>query len=61
MFLPNLPSVSAVLYKIKHMVEVTPLTFPNGFPEDFHPDTHGFQITPKGEFVVQVTDDESLV
>jgi len=59
-FLPNLPSVSAVLYRIKHMVEVTPLTFPCGFPEDFHPDTHGFTITNQGEFIVQGAPQESL-
>ena len=53
-FLPNLPSVCALLYKIKHVVDITPITFPKGMPEDFHPDTHGFKLTPKGEFIVEV-------
>ena len=54
-FLPNLPSVCALLYKIKHVVDITPLTFPKGMPDDFHPDTHGFKLTPTGEFIVEVT------
>ena len=54
MFLPNLPSVCALLYKIKHVVEITPVTFPKGMPDDFHPDTHGFKLTPTGEFIVEV-------
>ena len=53
-FLPNLPSVCALLYKIKHVVEITPVTFPKGMPDDFHPDTHGFKLTPMGEFIVEV-------
>ena len=54
MFLPNLPSVCALLYKIKHVVDIIPLTFPKGMPDDFHPDTHGFKLTPTGEFIVEV-------
>ena len=53
-FLPNLPSVCALLYRIKHVVEITPVTFPKGMPDDFHPDTHGFRLTPTGEFIVEV-------
>ena len=60
MFLPNLPSVCALLYKIKHVVEITPVTFPKGMPDDFHPDTHGFKLTPTGEFIVEVAYTESL-
>jgi len=59
-FLPNLPSVCALLYKIKHVVEITPVTFPKGMPEDFHPDTHGFKLTPTGEFIVEGPPAESL-
>jgi len=59
-FLPNLPSVCALLYKIKHVVDITPITFPKGMPEDFHPDTHGFKLTPKGEFIVEGPPPESL-
>ena len=58
-FLPNLPSVCALLYKIKHVVEITPITFPKGIPDDFHPDTHGFKLTPTGEFIVEVLKQDS--
>jgi hypothetical protein len=51
-FLPNLPSVGLLLYKIKHVVDIQPITFPCGMPEDFHPDRHGFRLTSRGEFVV---------
>jgi len=59
-FLPNLPSVCALLYKIKHVVEITPITFPKGIPDDFHPDIHGFKLTPTGEFIVEGPPVESL-
>jgi len=59
-FLPNLPSVCALLYRIKHVVEITPVTFPKGMPDDFHPDTHGFRLTPTGEFIVEGPPAESL-
>ena len=42
-FLPNTPSVSLLLYRIKHLVEIKPVTFPNGMPDDFSPDTHGYK------------------
>eukprot|EP00088_Acartia_fossae_P037051 TRINITY_DN38242_c0_g1_i1.p1 TRINITY_DN38242_c0_g1~~TRINITY_DN38242_c0_g1_i1.p1 ORF type:complete len:305 (+),score=78.37 TRINITY_DN38242_c0_g1_i1:28-942(+) len=51
-FLPNIPSVSVILFKIKHLIEITPVTFPNGMPEDFDPDTHGYKLKLNGEFVV---------
>jgi len=51
-FLPNTPSVGLLLFKIKHIVKITPLTFPNGMPDDFTPDTHGFRLTSTGEFIV---------
>jgi hypothetical protein len=51
-FLPNIPSVSSILFKIKHIVEITPVTFPNGIPDDFDPDKHGYKLKPNGEFVV---------
>ena len=51
-FLPNTPSVGLLLFKIKHVVKITPLTFPNGMPDDFSPDTHGFRLTSTGEFIV---------
>lgn len=51
-FLPNLPSVGLLLHKIKHLVEITPVTFPNGIPEEFDPDKDGSHLSPNGEFVV---------
>jgi len=59
-FLPNLPSVGHLLYKIKHVVDIQPVTFPNGMPEDFDPDRHGFKINHKGEFTVEGPPKESL-
>ena len=46
-FLPNLPSVSLVLFKIKHLIDIKPVTFPNGIPEDFSPETHGYRLKPR--------------
>jgi len=51
-FLPNLPSVSLILFKIKHLISITPVTFPNGIPEDFDPETHGYKLNLNGEFIV---------
>jgi len=59
-FLPNTPSVGLLLFKIKHLVKITPVTFPNGMPENFNPDTHGYKLTSKGEFVVTDRPNESL-
>ena len=46
-FLPNIPSVTSMLFKIKHLVKITPVTFPHGIPEDFHPDSHGYNLNKK--------------
>jgi len=51
-FLPNIPSVTLILFKIKHIVEITPLTFPNGIPDDFDPEKHGYKLKRNGEFLV---------
>jgi len=51
-FMPNIPSVNLILFKIKHLIEIKPVTFPNGMPDDFNPDTSGFQIKSNGEFIV---------
>jgi len=59
-FLPNTPSVGMLLFKIKHMVKITPVTFPNGMPDDFSPETHGFKLTSRGEFIVTDQPAESL-
>jgi len=59
-FLPNIPSVGFHLFKIKHLVKITPVTFPNGIPDDFSPDTHGYKLTSNGEFIVTDRPGESL-
>lgn len=60
-FLPNLPSVGLLLYRIKHVIDIQPVTFPNGLPpEDFDPDKHGFKLNHKGEFTVGGPPSESL-
>lgn len=59
-FLPNTPSVGFHLFKIKHLVKITPVTFPNGMPDDFSPETHGYNLTSKGEFIVTDRPGESL-
>jgi hypothetical protein len=46
-FLPNLPSVSLLLFKIKHLLEIRPITFPNGIPEDFDPERDGSRLSLK--------------
>jgi len=50
--LPNIPSVSLMLFKVKHLIEIKPVTFPNGMPDDFDPETHGYKLKPNGEFIV---------
>jgi len=59
-FLPNLPSVGLLLYRIKHVVDIQPVTFPNGMPDDFDPDVDGFTLNHKGEFTVGGAPTESL-
>jgi large subunit ribosomal protein L30 len=59
-FLPNLPSVGILLYKIKHLIQITPITFPQGMPEDFDPDVHGYRLNSNGEFIVTPTRGESV-
>jgi len=51
-FLANIPSVSLVLFKIKHLIEIIPVTFPNGMPDDFDTSKYGYRLTPNGEFLV---------
>ena len=53
-FLPNTPSVGMILYRIKHIVKITPVKFPNGIPDNFDPDTHGYSLSESGEF--RITD-----
>ena len=51
-FLPNTPSVGMLLYRMKHMVKITPLKFPNGIPENFDPNVHGFDLSADGKFTI---------
>jgi len=51
-FLPNTPSVGMLLYRMKHIVKITPLKFPNGIPENFDPNIHGFHLSPDGKFTI---------
>ena len=44
----NTPTENAQLYKVKHLVEITPITFPNGIPSD---PKDGF-LKENGEFIV---------
>jgi len=53
--LPNIPSVSLILFKIKHLVTITPVTFPNGIPDDFEPDKYGYKLKSNGEFEIYDT------
>ena len=48
---PNMPSMCYKLFTVKHLVEIIPLKFPMGFPEDEEFDASCCQITPGGEFV----------
>lgn len=46
----NIPEVNAVLWKIKHLVKITPIQCPNGMPEEG--DYDGTYLTEYGEFKV---------
>jgi hypothetical protein len=43
--LANLPSVSLLLWKIKHLLAIKPVTFPNSFPDDFDPERDGSKLS----------------
>jgi len=59
-FLPNIPSVGMLLYRMKHMVKIQPLKFPSGIPDDFSPDTHSYKLnTLTAEFDVTDVPNES--
>lgn len=46
----NIPEANAVLWKIKHLVKITPIQCPNGLPEEN--DYEGTYLTEYGEFRV---------
>ncbi|XP_057369426.1 uncharacterized protein LOC130690425 [Daphnia carinata] len=45
----NTPSMCAQLWKVKHLIRVTPITFPQGLPEDG--DAAGARLQDNGELV----------
>ncbi|KAI9559387.1 hypothetical protein GHT06_016176 [Daphnia sinensis] len=45
----NTPSMCAQLWKVKHLIRITPITFPQGLPEDG--DVAGAQLQDNGELV----------
>nr|SVE86428.1 EOG090X0EYV [Daphnia similis]SVE87055.1 EOG090X0EYV [Daphnia similis]SVE87679.1 EOG090X0EYV [Daphnia similis]SVE88310.1 EOG090X0EYV [Daphnia similis] len=45
----NTPSMCAQLWKVKHLIRVTPITFPQGLPEDGDP--AGARLQDNGELV----------
>ena len=60
-FLPNTPSVGVLLYRVKHLVKITPVKFPNGIPENFSPDNHGYSLNAHtGEFTITDVPNESI-
>ncbi|XP_017772291.1 PREDICTED: 39S ribosomal protein L30, mitochondrial [Nicrophorus vespilloides] len=44
----NIPENQSRLWKVKHLIKITPITFPNGFPED----VNGTFLKENGELVV---------
>ncbi|CAH0550761.1 unnamed protein product [Brassicogethes aeneus] len=44
----NIPENNGRLWKIKHLIKITPITFPNGFPTD----TNGTYLKENGELEV---------
>lgn len=47
--LKNIPEVNRALWKVKHVVEIVPVTFPDGFPKD----SRGTYLKENGELVVK--------
>jgi large subunit ribosomal protein L30 len=46
----NIPEINAALWKIKHLVKITPIQCPDGLPEEG--DYEGTYLTEHGEFRV---------
>ncbi|CAH1400901.1 unnamed protein product [Nezara viridula] len=46
----NIPEICSMLYKIKHIIKVTPIRTPNGLPES--DDLGAGYLKPNGEFIV---------
>lgn len=49
--LPNLSYYNALLYRIKHLVEIRPVEFPNGIPTKEEFDVHNAKVTHDGKFL----------
>lgn len=46
----NIPEVNALLYKVKHMIKISPITFPNGEPTKS--DIGSTYLKDNGELVI---------
>ncbi|XP_014789637.1 uncharacterized protein LOC106883224 [Octopus bimaculoides] len=49
--LKNTPSVNKMLNKVKHLIKITPITFPNGYPEE--KDFEYCLLKDNGEFIIR--------
>ena len=49
--LPNLSFYNALLYRIKHLVEITPVEFPDGIPSPEEFDPKNAKVTHDGKFI----------
>lgn len=45
----NIPEMNWRLWRVKHLVKITPITFPDGFPKD----NRGTYLKENGELVVK--------
>ena len=49
-----------LLFRLKYLVKIQQVRFPNGIPENFSPDTHGYQLDAHtGEFNITEVPNES--
>jgi len=48
---PNMTHYTSLLYQVKHLVRVTPVSFPNGVPSEAEFDARMTRVTDKGEFI----------
>lgn len=51
--LPNLSFYNALLYRIKHLIEITPVTFPENLPNPDEFDVRCAKVTSNGTFLYQ--------
>jgi len=49
--LPNLSFYNALLYRVKHLVEIIPVEFPNGIPDQENFDVKRAKVTEDGNFL----------